>query len=66
VAERCLELANRLFKSSGSLGIFKEHPFGRFYNDMIAVRQHVAAQSQVTARSIGAQGFGLDIDEWYL
>ena len=66
VPERCLRLANRLFKCTGGSGIFAQLPFGRYYRDIITARQHAASQNQVVARSWGGVILGKDNQEWYL
>ncbi|WP_284734810.1 acyl-CoA dehydrogenase family protein [Sphingosinicella terrae] len=60
VAERALELASKLFRSAGGHGLYETMPLGRIYSDLIAARQHVSNQSQVTARNYGAVLLGLD------
>ncbi len=60
VAERCLELAGNLFRGSGGHGLYETLPLGRIYADLIAARQHISNQSQVTARSYGAVLLGLE------
>jgi len=60
VADRCLELAARMFKSMGGSGLFATQPFGRIYADLIAARQHVSNQNQITGRGYGAVLLGLE------
>src|SRR5579883_240171 len=60
VADRCLELAARMFKSMGGSGLFATQPFGRIYADLIAARQHVSHQNQITGRGYGAVLLGLE------
>ena len=60
VAERCLDLAGKLFRSTGGHGLYDSMPLGRIYNDLIAARQHISNQSQVTGRSYGAVLLGLE------
>lgn len=60
VADRCVEAAARLFKCVGGSGLFENHPFGRIYADLIAARQHVSNQSQVSGRNWGAVMLGLE------
>lgn len=59
VAERCLTLAGKMFKSAGGSGLYNSLSFGRIYSDMIAARQHVSNQSQVSGRGYGAVLLGL-------
>jgi 3-hydroxy-9,10-secoandrosta-1,3,5(10)-triene-9,17-dione monooxygenase len=59
VAERCLEIAAKLFKGAGGSGLYATQSFGRIYNDLIAARQHVSNQSQVSGRGLGAVLLGL-------
>lgn len=60
VAERCLDLAGKLFRSAGGHGIYETMPMGRIYADLITARQHVSNQSQVSGRSYGAVLLGLE------
>jgi 3-hydroxy-9,10-secoandrosta-1,3,5(10)-triene-9,17-dione monooxygenase len=59
VAERCLEVAAKLFKGAGGSGLYATQSFGRIYNDLIAARQHVSNQSQISGRGYGAVLLGL-------
>ena len=49
-----------MFKSMGGSGLFATQPFGRIYADLIAARQHVSNQSQVSGRGYGAVLLGLE------
>jgi len=60
VAERCLDLAGKLFRSTGGHGLYDTMPLGRIYNDLIAARQHISNQSQVIGRNYGAVLLGLE------
>jgi len=60
VAERCLDLAGKLFRSTGGHGVYDTMPLGRIYADLITARQHVSNQSQVSARNYGAVLLGLE------
>lgn len=60
VADRCIEVAAKLFRCVGGTGIFEAYPFGRLYQDLLAARQHVSNQSQVSGRNYGATRLGLD------
>jgi 3-hydroxy-9,10-secoandrosta-1,3,5(10)-triene-9,17-dione monooxygenase len=60
VADRCLDSAAKIFKCVGGSGLFETYPFGRIYADLIAARQHVSNQSQVSGRNFGATLLGLD------
>ena len=60
IAERCVELAAKIFKCTGGSGLFGTQPFGRIYADLIAARQHVSNQSQITGRGFGAVLLGLE------
>jgi len=60
VAERCLSIAAKMFKCAGGSGLYATHAFGRIYADLIAARQHVANQSQVSGRGYGAVLLGLE------
>jgi 3-hydroxy-9,10-secoandrosta-1,3,5(10)-triene-9,17-dione monooxygenase len=59
VAERCLQLASRLFKATGSAGIFDDHPFGRMLADITVARQHLSNQFESLGRVYGASLFGI-------
>jgi 3-hydroxy-9,10-secoandrosta-1,3,5(10)-triene-9,17-dione monooxygenase len=60
VAERCVDLAGKLFRATGGHGLYDTLPMGRIYADLIAARQHISNQSQVTARNYGAVLLGLE------
>lgn len=60
VAERCSQLATRLFKAAGTAGIAAELPFGRIYNDISVARQHISNQYEQAGKSFGAMLFGLE------
>lgn len=66
VTERCLVAARRIFENAGGTGLFEAHAFGRILNDLIAARQHAAAQYRLAGRSLGAVHLGQDVNEWYL
>lgn len=58
VAERCTLLAARLFKATGTVGIFEDMPFGRILADINVARQHISNQFEANGRSFGATLFG--------
>jgi 3-hydroxy-9,10-secoandrosta-1,3,5(10)-triene-9,17-dione monooxygenase len=60
VAERCLSIAAKLFKGAGGSGLYATQSFGRIYSDLIAARQHVSNQSQVSGRGLGGVLMGLE------
>lgn len=60
VAERCSQLAARLFKAAGTAGIAAELPFGRIFNDISVSRQHISNQFEQAGKSFGAMLFGLE------
>lgn len=60
VADRCVDIAGKLFRGVGGSGLFDSHPFGRIYTDLLAARQHVSNQSQVWGRNLGATLLGLE------
>jgi 3-hydroxy-9,10-secoandrosta-1,3,5(10)-triene-9,17-dione monooxygenase len=60
VAERCSLLAARLFKATGSMGIFAEQPYGRILADINAGRSHISNQFEANAKSFGATLFGIE------
>ena len=66
VAERAEQIATKMFKCTGGSGLFETQPFGRIYADLIAARQHVANQSQITGRGYGAVLLGLENTELML
>jgi 3-hydroxy-9,10-secoandrosta-1,3,5(10)-triene-9,17-dione monooxygenase len=59
VADRCLTIAAKMFKSAGGSGLYATQSFGRIYADLIAARQHVSNQSQISGRGYGAVLLGL-------
>lgn len=66
VAERCLNIASKIFRCVGGTGMYDEYPFGRIYTDMIAARQHVSNQSQVSGRNFGATLLGLENSDFQI
>jgi 3-hydroxy-9,10-secoandrosta-1,3,5(10)-triene-9,17-dione monooxygenase len=66
VADRAEQIATKMFKCLGGSGLFDTQPFGRIYADIIAARQHVANQSQITGRGYGAVLLGLENTELML
>lgn len=60
VADRCVEVAAKIFRCVGGTGIFEQYPFGRIYQDLLVARQHVSNQSQVSGRNFGATLLGLE------
>lgn len=66
VADRCVGAARALFENVGGTGLYDDHPFGRILNDLVAARQHAAAQYRLAGRSLGALSLGQEVNEWYL
>jgi 3-hydroxy-9,10-secoandrosta-1,3,5(10)-triene-9,17-dione monooxygenase len=60
VAERCSLLAARLFKATGSAGIYDDQPYGRILADINAARTHISNQFEANAKSFGAALFGIE------
>ena len=60
VAERCTLLAARLFKATGTVGIFDDQPYGRILADINTARQHISNQFEANGRSFGASLFGIE------
>jgi 3-hydroxy-9,10-secoandrosta-1,3,5(10)-triene-9,17-dione monooxygenase len=60
VAERCSLLAARLFKATGSAGIYDDQPYGRILADINAGRSHISNQFEANAKSFGATLFGIE------
>jgi 3-hydroxy-9,10-secoandrosta-1,3,5(10)-triene-9,17-dione monooxygenase len=60
VAERCTQLAARLFKATGTVGIFEDQPYGRILADINTARQHISNQFEANGRSYGAVLFGVE------
>ena len=60
VAERCTQLAARLFKATGTVGIFEDQPYGRILADINTARQHISNQFEANGRSYGAALFGVE------
>jgi 3-hydroxy-9,10-secoandrosta-1,3,5(10)-triene-9,17-dione monooxygenase len=54
VAERCSNLAARLFRATGGIGIYADQPFGRMLADINAGRQHISNQFEPIGRGFGA------------
>lgn len=60
VAERCSLLAARLFKATGSAGIFADVPYGRILADINAGRSHISNQFEANGKTFGASLFGIE------
>jgi 3-hydroxy-9,10-secoandrosta-1,3,5(10)-triene-9,17-dione monooxygenase len=60
VAERCTQLAARLFKATGTAGIFDDQPYGRILADINVARTHISNQFEANGRSFGASLFGVE------
>ena len=60
VAERCTQLAARLFKATGTVGIFEDQPYGRILADINTARQHISNQFEANGRNYGAALFGVE------
>ncbi len=58
VAERCSNLAARLFRSTGGMGIYAEQPFGRMLADINAGRQHISNRFEQIGRAYAGVLFG--------
>jgi len=54
VAERCSNLAARLFRATGGIGIYSDQPFGRMLADINAGRQHISNQFEQIGRAYAA------------
>jgi 3-hydroxy-9,10-secoandrosta-1,3,5(10)-triene-9,17-dione monooxygenase len=54
VAERCSNLAARLFRATGGAGIYADQPFGRMLADINAGRQHISNQFEQVGRAFAA------------
>jgi len=59
VAERCQQLAARLFKAAGAAGIYDEFAFGRILADITTARQHISNQFEQAGKAAGAALFGM-------
>jgi 3-hydroxy-9,10-secoandrosta-1,3,5(10)-triene-9,17-dione monooxygenase len=60
VAERCSNLATRLFRATGGIGIYDDQPFGRFLADINAGRQHISNQFEPIGRAYAAVLLGAE------
>jgi 3-hydroxy-9,10-secoandrosta-1,3,5(10)-triene-9,17-dione monooxygenase len=60
VAERCSQLAARLFKVTGTAGIADDQPYGRILADINVARTHISNQFEANARTYGASLFGVE------
>ena len=60
VAERCSNLATRLFRATGGIGIYDDQPFGRFLADINASRQHISNQFEPIGRAYAAVLLGAE------
>jgi 3-hydroxy-9,10-secoandrosta-1,3,5(10)-triene-9,17-dione monooxygenase len=60
VAERCTLLGARLFKATGTVGIFEDQPYGRILADINVARQHISNQFEANGQSYGGVLFGIE------
>ena len=60
VAERCSNLATRLFRATGGIGIYNDQPFSRFLADINAGRQHISNQLEPIGRAYAAVMLGAE------
>ncbi|WP_051241823.1 hypothetical protein [Stappia stellulata] len=58
VADRCFDHAAGLLRAAGASALYRGSPLLRFFNDMLAARQHAANQYELHARNDGAALFG--------
>ncbi len=58
VADRCFQHAADLLRAAGASALYRGSPLLRFFNDMLAARQHAANQYELHARNDGAALFG--------
>jgi 3-hydroxy-9,10-secoandrosta-1,3,5(10)-triene-9,17-dione monooxygenase len=66
VADRCFRHAADLLRAAGASALYRGSPLLRFFNDMLAARQHAANQYELHARNDGAVLFGQDREDMLL
>ncbi|MBC01650.1 MAG: flavin-dependent monooxygenase, partial [Rhodobacteraceae bacterium] len=54
----CFQHAADLLRAAGASALYRGSPLLRFFNDMLAARQHAANQYELHARNDGAALFG--------
>lgn len=62
--DRCAELASEIYRVCGGSGISEHLPFGRLYNDILAVRSHITNNYQPHATSLVGGLIGQPTPTW--
>lgn len=62
--ERCAELASEIYRVCGGTGISEKLPFGRLYNDILAVRSHITNNYQPHATALVGGLMGQSTPLW--
>lgn len=62
--ERCAELASEIYRVCGGSGILENLPFGRLYNDILAVRSHITNNYQPHATALVGGLMGQSTPIW--
>lgn len=58
IPDQCFRLAIDLYRAAGAAALYRNNIILRFFNDLMAARQHAANQYELHARSNGAALFG--------
>lgn len=66
VADRCFHHGANLLRAAGAAALYRGSPLLRYFNDMLAARQHAANQYELHARNDGAALFGLGEEDMLL
>ena len=66
VATRCADVATRLYRVVGGMGLFNDTPFPYILNDILAARQHAFNQDFSLACNLGAIAVGRDNTDFFI
>jgi len=62
--ERCADLASELYRVCGGSGVSEALPFGRLFNDILAVRAHITNNYQPHATALVGSLMGQETPTW--
>ncbi len=66
VPDRCVNLAQRIFKAGGGAAVFNGLPFARIFADLSTARAHAANQQDSIGRNWGRVMLGLDNQDYFI
>jgi 3-hydroxy-9,10-secoandrosta-1,3,5(10)-triene-9,17-dione monooxygenase len=61
---RCADLASELYRVCGGSGLYQNQPFGRLFNDILAVRSHITNNYQPHATALVGPMMGVETATW--